>query len=125
MDQALREMKEAANNADVEVYKKADINFHKALFEGTQNSFFIKLSNSVIAISKTSIEETVHTEKEQLLASINNHTLLLNAIRERNSTLAESVMVNILVEAMKQLFDNFTPNYMPLFANTDIKNSLD
>ncbi len=88
----------------------ADIDFHKAILQASQNRFFIQLQGFIETALRVSITHTNkfkqvtsadHSDPKQvLLAAWQDHKKVLDAIRKGNAKKASILMRALLVEAL-------------------------
>ena len=104
-------MIEAIKNGDHEQFTKGDIKFHRAIFRGTHNPFFMRLCDLILHTSLLSIENTVESKIEDLKQAVEEHNVLMEAIRFKQADKAQSVMHQILLDAIIKIFPQNVPNY--------------
>jgi len=66
---------------DREILMKHDLDFHYAFAATTRNSLIIKIARTIWEIFKASIETAVYARTED---AIERHTMILEAIKEKN-----------------------------------------
>ncbi|MFG6114743.1 FadR/GntR family transcriptional regulator [Halobacillus sp. MO56] len=98
MVEALHAMEQAKGNG--ELGEKADLEFHIAIARATDNQMLINLMNSVSEIMMETMRETrrhwLHSEKSTARL-LEEHWLIFEAIKNRDSELAQKHMLNHLV----------------------------
>ena len=80
---------------DLNLFNAADLQFHYCLISSSNNRVFQQLASSFKAAIRYAIEATSQAS-EDLDAAILLHGELLNALRVKNTVLAEHVMLKIL-----------------------------
>jgi GntR family transcriptional regulator, transcriptional repressor for pyruvate dehydrogenase complex len=99
IEENLKKMKAALAEDDSEEGEDSDTAFHFSIAEATQNSWLIRLLNTI----SDSVHKTVSVARRQLYMTpgypqtlIEQHTKIYEAIRDRNPELAEKVMLEHL-----------------------------
>lgn len=104
MVEALQSMEEAKGNG--ELGEQADLAFHLAVAHATHNQMLINLMNSVSEIMMETMRETrrlwLHSEN-RTAELLKEHWLIFEAIKKRDSALAQKHMLNHLVEVEQAL----------------------
>lgn len=93
IEQALADMKKSVGKTAVSV--EADLRFHMAILEATQNSFMRPFGALIAAALKASFRLTNADEAAYKL-SLQKHSAVLASIRDRSPLKAEEAMLKIL-----------------------------
>ncbi|MGR9050466.1 FadR/GntR family transcriptional regulator [Halobacillus faecis] len=103
MEQALADMEKAKGNG--ELGEKADLEFHIALVQATQNQILINLMNSVSEIMVQAMRETrklLHTP-EGTSRLLKQHKQIFDAVKAQDEALAQEAMVHHLQSVEEHL----------------------
>lgn len=104
MERALKAMKEAKGQG--EIGEKADLDFHLAIAHATHNKMLINLMTSVSEIMVESMRETrqLLLYSEEMMGSLyEEHQLIFESIKARNTEEAQKNMLNHLIGVEKIL----------------------
>ncbi|MDO5352001.1 MAG: FCD domain-containing protein [Succinatimonas sp.] len=111
LDDGNNMMRKSILKNDYALFTKGDITFHQAIFKGTHNPFFLRLSELILNTSLLSIEETLDQNLDEAQKAIDDHCLLMEAIRFKNPAEAQKIMKIILKESIAKIFKDNLPNY--------------
>lgn len=98
---AFNDMKESAPT-DPEAFLAADIQFHTAILHATGNRYFAPVANAISASLEASIRVT-NSKSADNVSSIPAHQLVMQAICDRNPTLARETMTSMLSDAQQRI----------------------
>ncbi len=105
MREALQDMKKAIGNEDVG--QQADVKFHLAIAEATQNSMLIHLIHQVSDTLKNTMKETrslwIYGDQSTVERLYQEHLAIYQAIEEQNADLAQQLMLSHLMKVEKVL----------------------
>lgn len=111
LDNGNRLMLKAIQTGDHEQFTLGDIKFHRAIFKGTHNPFFMRLAELILHTSLLSIENTVESTIEDLKQALDEHNILMEAIRFKQADNAQKIMHKILQDSIVKIFPQKIPNY--------------
>ena len=111
LDNGNKMMLEAIKNEDHNQFTQGDIKFHRAIFKGTHNPFFMRLAELILHTSLLSIENTVESNIVDLKQAVEKHNLLMDAIRFKQAEKAQKIMHKILQDSITKIFGDNLPNY--------------
>ena len=111
LDNGNKMMQDAIITKNSKLFTQGDVSFHRAIFKGTHNPFFIRLSELIIHTSILSILTTLDTDLEDSKQAIEDHIALMTAIRFKQAKKAQKIMDKILKESLSKIFKDDLPNY--------------
>ncbi|WP_409290275.1 FadR/GntR family transcriptional regulator [Peribacillus sp. SCS-37] len=112
MENALHEMKQSSGNE--ELSEQADVKFHLAIAEGSQNPLLISLMNHVSGMMAETIKDTrrlwLFSAQATTVRLYEEHLAIYHAIKERNPEKARTIMnqhiENVEIVLHKSIFQS-------------------
>lgn len=114
LEDALQLMSEGQVNAKRDLFEKGDLAFHQALLRATHNPFLLSLGNALSATMALSFRQTLEEDVTQTRAAVEEHTLLLEAIRLKQADNAHQLMRTILLNAARKTVWQDKPELLDL-----------
>ena len=106
-------MKEGVAENAPHKFEEGDILFHRSIFIGTKNPFFMGLQSLIINTSILSISSTLDDKPlESSAHSLDKHLALFSAIRFKRPDEARTVMRTILLDSLNKIFPDKLPDYV-------------
>lgn len=102
LEDALHLMREGQHTAQAERFEQGDLAFHHALLLATHNPFLQSLGNALSSAMALSFHQTLEDDVSQTLAAVEEHTLLLEAVRLKQPEQARQQMRTILLNAARK-----------------------
>lgn len=102
MEDALQLMRQGQLNAKGDVFEEGDMAFHHALLRATHNPFLLTLGNALSAAMALSFRQTLEKDVRQTRTAVDDHYLLLEAIRLKKPDQARQQMRTILLNAARK-----------------------
>lgn len=94
------------------LFEQGDLAFHAALLKACHNPFLLSIGNALSAALPVSFKQTQEEQVALAAEAVEQHRLLLEAIRLRQSEQARQRMRDILLSAAERHFsDNFPEKY--------------
>ncbi|WP_309866092.1 FadR/GntR family transcriptional regulator [Desmospora profundinema] len=105
MERALAEMEAALGQE--ELGEQADVHFHFAIARGTKNQILVDMMNTISDTMRQTMRESrriwLYAEEAMAERLLRDHQSIYEAIRDRNSTLAQQRMLAHLVQVEEVL----------------------
>lgn len=102
LEDALQLMRQGQTNALREVFEEGDLAFHLALLRAAHNPFLLALGNALSAAMVLSFRQTLEKDVRQTKTAVDEHALLLEAIRLKQPDSAHQLMRTILLNAARK-----------------------
>lgn len=97
--EAMQELATAADSGDVSAMTRADLNFHRILFEASGNSILSRIARVIEPALKRRDELTMHEKKREDLNFLPLHEAVIAAIEMRDPAAAHSAAVRLITES--------------------------
>ncbi|MBW7984815.1 FadR/GntR family transcriptional regulator [Enterobacillus tribolii] len=102
MEDALQLMRQGQHTAQADTFEQGDLAFHHALLRATHNPFLQSLGNALSSAMALSFQQTLEEDVRQTRDAVDEHSLLLEAVRLKQPERARQQMRTILLNAARK-----------------------
>lgn len=107
METALNIMHEGAAKQSRFIFEKGDIDFHYEILQATYNPFLLSIGQGLREVMLLSFKQTQDQMIDQIPGAVEQHRLLFEAIRLRDSTAAKLQMKQIIIGSASRHLPGF------------------
>ncbi|PHI32559.1 L-lactate utilization operon repressor [Budvicia aquatica] len=109
LEDAYQLMAEGQSHNQRELFERGDLAFHLALLRASHNPFLLSLSNALSSAMSLSFKQTLEDDVRLTKEALQQHFVLLDAIRLKQVDTARQRMREILLKAAQKRLQNYQP----------------